>query len=57
LISEDIEHILEKNVFVQSPTFSYYSGYGRINAGSALEKVSDPYYVKHVIVPISTTQS
>ena len=57
LISEDIEHILEKNVFVQSPTFSYYSGYGRINAGSALEKVSNPYYVKHITVPISSTQS
>lgn len=57
LITEDIEHILEKTVYFQTPTFSLYSGFGRINAGAALEKVSDPYYVKHVIVPISSTQS
>lgn len=57
LISEDLERILEKNVFTQTPTFSLYSGFGRINAGAALEKVTEPYYVKHVEVPISTTQS
>jgi Subtilase family/Secretion system C-terminal sorting domain len=57
LITEDVEHILEKTVFSQTPTFSLYSGYGRINAGEALEKVSDPYYVKHVVVPISSTDN
>jgi subtilisin family serine protease len=57
LISEDLERILEKNTFSQTPAFSLQSGYGRINAGAALTKVTDPYYIKHVKVPVSTIQS
>lgn len=57
LISEDLERILEKNAFSQTPAFSLESGYGRINAGAALSKVTDPYYIKHVKVPVSSIQS
>lgn len=57
LISEDLERILEKNTYTQPTAFSLESGYGRINAGAALTKVTDPYYIKHVKVPVSSIQS
>ncbi len=57
LISEDLERILEKNTYVQPQSFSLNSGYGRINVGESLEKVTDPYYIKHVELQPTTVQN
>lgn len=54
LISEDIERIMEKNTYDPTPGFDFDSGYGLIDANKALIQVSDPYYVKHVVVPVTT---
>ncbi len=47
--TEDIERIIEKNAIDKgSINWDLENGFGLLNAKKSLEKVSDPYYIKHL---------
>jgi hypothetical protein len=50
LSTEDVEAILEKtSTDLNSTGYDLFSGYGRINAYTALEQVKSPYTVRHML--------
>ncbi len=52
LVPDDVEHILENYATdVETAGYDELTGHGRLNAGAALQMVSDPYCVKHPQVP------
>lgn len=47
--TEDVERIIEKNAIDKgSINWDLENGFGLLNAKKSLEKVSDPYYIKHL---------
>jgi hypothetical protein len=50
LATEDVEKILEKTATDMNSTgYDLFSGFGRMNATSAVQHVSSPYSVKHML--------
>lgn len=49
LSTEDVEAILEKTAKDRGgPGFDLESGYGLIDAGKAMQRISSPYYIEHL---------